>query len=453
MAYRLKPPENRASAPRRRSFWLTLLMLCVLSANGFSQPVAGPGRFSLQEAIDAALKANLTLKTAREETEAALANKNVQRSRLLPTFSTEYQYLRNDDQTTVEGLGVTQPKDEFLFSTSISQPIFKGFSLINQYRLAGLGLETAQLAEQLARQDLTLATQRRYFTVLRTEKLLSIARQTVTQIDAQREVAQNFYDVGMTPLNDLLQAQVELANAQQNEISARNNLETARSEFNTLLRRPINAAVQLEDIETYTPYEYDLAHSQKTALANRLEFKLADLEVASAQKEIDVARSSYLPAVDLRWTYQQEGEDPDVQGGIGVFGDAHSWNVAAVASWDFWQWGRTYYDVAEKRRRLNQAGYRREELADRIRLEVKQAYLKNRESEKNIATVEKAVAQARENYRINQESYREQVTTATDVLIAQTLLTRTMTNYYNALYDFKISKAALYRAMGLVLGE
>jgi hypothetical protein len=32
--------------------------------------------------------------------------------------------------------------------------------------------------------------------------------------------------------------------------------------------------------------------------------------------------------------------------------------------------------------------------------------------------------------------------------VAQTLLTQTMTNYYNALYDFKISKAALYRAMG-----
>ena len=38
--------------------------------------------------------------------------------------------------------------------------------------------------------------------------------------------------------------------------------------------------------------------------------------------------------------------------------------------------------------------------------------------------------------------------TNTDVLIAQTLLTRTMTNYYNALYDFQLSKAALYRAMG-----
>jgi outer membrane protein TolC len=32
--------------------------------------------------------------------------------------------------------------------------------------------------------------------------------------------------------------------------------------------------------------------------------------------------------------------------------------------------------------------------------------------------------------------------------VAQTLLTDTETNYFNALYDFKIAKAVLYRAIG-----
>ena len=85
---------------------------------------------------------------------------------------------------------------------------------------------------------------------------------------------------------------------------------------------------------------------------------------------------------------------------------------------------------------------------DNIRLEVKNAYLRTQQAEQAIITVEKAIEQAKENYRINQERYKEQVATQTDVLIAQTLLTRTMTNYYNALYAFKISKATLYRAMG-----
>jgi len=40
------------------------------------------------------------------------------------------------------------------------------------------------------------------------------------------------------------------------------------------------------------------------------------------------------------------------------------------------------------------------------------------------------------------------VATQTDVLVAQTLVTQTMTNYYNALYDYKIAKSVLMRAIG-----
>ena len=79
---------------------------------------------------------------------------------------------------------------------------------------------------------------------------------------------------------------------------------------------------------------------------------------------------------------------------------------------------------------------------------MKRAYLKNLETEINIITIRKAIAQAKENLRINQERFKEQVATTTDVLNAQTLLAETMTRFYTALYDFKISKAALYRAMG-----
>jgi len=45
------------------------------------------------------------------------------------------------------------------------------------------------------------------------------------------------------------------------------------------------------------------------------------------------------------------------------------------------------------------------------------------------------------------------VATSTEVLDAQTLLSETMTNYYNALYDFKISRASLEKAISLEVME
>ncbi|MGD9082318.1 MAG: TolC family protein, partial [Desulfobacterales bacterium] len=213
--------------------------------------------FTLQQTIDKAMKANLSLKISRQEIKAAEAEKNAQRTRFFPTFSATYQYNRMDEGASIGGFA-TASKDEYSFISSVSQPIFTGFSILRQYDIANLGLDAAEVKEKLVRQEIILEAKTTYFTLLKAQKLRKIAEQTVIQIDAQKNVAENFYQVGMSPLNDLLQAQVELANAKQELIVAKNTMENAESDFNTLLRRPINTPVTVKDILDYTPFEKDL---------------------------------------------------------------------------------------------------------------------------------------------------------------------------------------------------
>ena len=407
----------------------------------------------LKQTIEAALKANLALQRSRDEVAAAEAVKKARFTDFLPTLSASYSYQRRDKAQTQQLTGiapvdfVVRPKEEYAFVTSFSQPLFTGFALINRYKIASLGLDAATYNERVTRQNVILDAKNAYFSVLKAQKLVEVARETVKQISAQKEVTENMYQVGMSPLNDLLQSQVQLANARQALITAHNNLEIARSQFNTLLRRPVNAPVAVKDILDYTPFEYDIDYCLQTAQKNRLEIEVADLEVEIAQREVKLTEKNYYPTVNLTGSINRFGTDWDVNGGEGISDDRY-WIIQAVASWDFWQWGKTRYGVSEKLHRLSQAQSRRQEVLDSIKLEVKQAYLRTIEMEKNIATIEKAIEQAKENLRITEERYREQVATTTDVLVAQTLLTQTMTNYYNALYDFKIAKAVLYRAMG-----
>jgi len=251
----------------------------------------------------------------------------------------------------------------------------------------------------------------------------------------------------MTPLNNLLQSQATLANARQTFIVAKNNLEIAKSQFNIVLRRRVNAPVEIQDILDYAPFIHDIDYCLSAARENRFEITVADLEVEIAGKEVQLARKDYYPSVNLTGRYTRIGDEYDVDGGESI-SDAVSWDIRATAQWDFWEWGRTTFGIREKLHRLSQAQYSRSQILDNIDLEVKTAYLRTKESEKNIITVEKAIEQAKENFRINQERFKEQVATTTDVLDAQTLLSDTLTNYFNALYDFKISKATLFRTMG-----
>jgi outer membrane protein len=410
---------------------------------------------NLQETINAALQANLGLKQAEAEVKAAQETKKARTTDFLPTLNSRYSYLRRNEPTTqalgVPGVGITDvlvsPQDEYNFVTSFSQPIFTGFALINQYKIASLGLDVAQIKEQITRQDIILDAKNAYYSILKTQKLVDVAQITVKQITSQKDVAENMYQVGMSPLNDLLQSQVQLANAKQALITAQNNLAIAKSQFNTLLIRPVNAPVAIVDILDYKPFPYDIDYCLAQAEKNRLEIQVADLQVQISQKDYELAKRDYFPTVNLEGNYYKRGTDWNVDGGEGIADSAY-WDIRATATWSFWEWGRTTYGVREKLQRISQSKYNQEQVQVNIDEEVKEAYLRTMESEQNIVTIEKAIEQAKENLRITEERYKEQVSTITDVLVAQTLFTQTMTNYYNALYDYKIAKAVLYRAIG-----
>ena len=431
--------------------WVSVLLaFLVLPHIGAAQ--SSQDAFGLQDAIEAALKANLGIKRTQEEIHAAEAVRHSSMTKFLPTLGASYTYIhRNEERTSPSLLSgrdiVSSPQDQYTFATTFTQPIFTGFGLINEYKLAELGLDRAEVSAKLTRQNVILDAKNAYFSVLKSQKLLDVAHQTVASIASQKEVSENFYKVGLSPLNDLLQSQVQLANAKQQLTIAQNNLEIARAQFNTVLRRPVNMPVLLVDELDYSSFQESLDSSLDIAQKNRLEIQVADLDIEVAEKQVKLTEKDYFPSVNLTGTYARTGDDWDAHGGEGI-SDSAGWNVQATASWDFWQWGRTGYGRKEKLARLSQSKYRKTEVLDNINLEVKQSYLRTKEAEQNIVTIEKAVEQAKENLRITEEQYKEQVATQTDVLVAQTLLTQTMTNYFSALYDFKIAHAVLMRALG-----
>ena len=430
---------------------LAAVFLLLLAEVGSAQTPAEA--LSLKDTVELALKANLGIKRSQEEINAAEAVRHSSMTKFLPTLGTSYNVIyRNEERTQPSLLGagrpiVTSPQDQYTFTTSFTQPIFTGFGLINEYKLSDLGLDRTEVASKLTRQDVILDAKNAYFSVLKNQKLLEVAQQTVTSITSQKEVSENFYKVGLSPLNDLLQSQVQLANARQQLTTAQNNLEIARTRFNTVLRRSVNTPVLLVEELDYGSFQTSLDECLTEAQKNRLEIQVADLDIEIAGKQVKLTEKDYFPSVNFTGAYARTGDDWQAHGGEGI-SDSAGWNVQATATWDFWQWGRTGYGRKEKLARLAQSKYKKTEITDNINLEVKQAYLRTNEAEQNILTIEKAVEQAKENLRITEEQYKEQVATQTDVLVAQTLLTQTMTNYYNALYDFKIAKAFLLRALG-----
>jgi outer membrane protein len=406
--------------------------------------------FTLQESIAEAIAKNWTLSAKGERIEQATLVKQQARTEFLPKFSTTYGYLRRDDELTFKsGLGGDIPitsLQSFQSRTSVRQPVFTGFALLSSFELAKLGIDQSKMDFELEKLDLALRVKEAYFNILIADKGVEVAEKDVEFRKSNLKVARSFYDVGMIPINDVLRAEVELADSQQALVSARNTARLARSTFNTVLSRPINADVDVEDILTYTPERVDFDAYVEEALENRPEIKLININILQAEQDTRLAKSQYYPEVAVTWEYIREGEDPDVSGDD--FHQEPRWEATAGLSWTFWEWGKTRYTVKEKESFKRELMQLKLALEESIQLETKDAVLRLENAAENIPSTEKAVEQAEENLRVNEERYKAQVTTITEVLDAQTLLSRARVNYFRALYNHQLAKASLKRALG-----
>ena len=92
-----------------------------------------------------------------------------------------------------------------------------------------MGVDLSRTNVETVKQDIVLQVRVGYFTVLTTERFVEVARQAVKQFEAQLEVSKAFFEVGLIPKNDVLQAEVRLANARQAAIKAENDVALAKS--------------------------------------------------------------------------------------------------------------------------------------------------------------------------------------------------------------------------------
>ncbi len=404
--------------------------------------------YTLEAAIKESLANNWRLRAKQEKLEQSTAVKKQARADFLPKLSTSYGYTRLGRPNTLKWAGdiTVGAQDNYRWSTRLTQPVFTGFALISNYRLAELGIDQSQLEVALEELDLALRVKQSYFEILAADKALEAFERAAEALKSHATVARSFYEVGMIPINDLLESEVELSNAKHDVVKARNATRVARSTFNTLLSRPVNAAVDVEDVLVLKPEHGSFQDYLQKALKERPEIKLIDVNILQSDQQIRLAQSKNYPEVVVTFDYYREGDTPGVSGS--PYQQAWNWEAFAGLEWTFWEWGKTYYSVKEQESLKNELIKTRMDLKDQIQLQIKEAVLNLKEAEENIPISQRAVEQGEENLRVSEERYKAQVSTSTEVLDAQRYLTQARVNNFNAYYNYHLAKARLLRAMG-----
>jgi len=415
-----------------------------------------PPVLTLKEALQLAFKANPQLKLGRLEEQIAGDEVVRARSGFLPQVKAQVGHTIYDDPTKViitkgEALGAVNIPETAVAMTnrnywasqvSLEQTIFDFWATPARYQAAVLGKSATRLDTAQTRDNVFLLVCQGYFRVLRAEKLVTVALQEVAQLKEHLRMARDFYDFGVTTYNDVLQAEVALADAEQRLITAKNDVITFKSNLNKIMGQPIAQPLNLTEEKDLAVPAWGLAEASEAALKQRADLKAAQQRIEQGKSQLTQARAGFFPRL-----YAQAGHT--YQKNTAWLHD-HQYFAIFGLQWSLFSGLDTRAQVSQARERLEQLQVRRQDLSDRVRLDVQTAYLGLKETADRLRVTQKAVAQAEENLRLNEERYREQVGTATDVIDAQTLLTRTRVNYFNARYDHQMAKAQMLWAIGQI---
>ncbi|MDR1359457.1 MAG: TolC family protein [Deltaproteobacteria bacterium] len=423
---------------------LALVLLLLFPAAA----LAAPEEYTLGRAVQTALERNFSVAAAQAGRQAAVSETNASRSVFGPVFKTAYGLERRQHDRSP--MGQSQDRDLYAWSVSLTQNVFSGFADLSALQRASLAEESAEAGISKARIDLANLVQEHFFAYLRAKLEVISARDSKERLLSQLASSKAFYNVGVSPRLDVLQAEVDVSTAESALLVAENALETEKLRLNTLLVLPRDADVEYVGDFVFTPFTMSMDACLDRAYRSRPDLIIAEKAVEIAGKDARIIQSAFYPQINAQAIWSTAGDDWSVSGSPTRPARFNEWNIGLSAEWTFFEWGRTWFQAQQARH--NQARIKAE--ADNLRQEiifsVRERLLALREATLRIRVAKKAVEQATEAYRMADARYRSHVGTMTDVLDAQSKLSFAEASLAGAQADYSIALSRIFASMGLV---
>lgn len=412
------------------------------------EAVDAPMNLTLEDSVRLALDNNKTIKQSEADFESAVWARHQARRAFGPTvkYSTSFtkqggSYYNYLERTKIYSNGFT-----------LTMPIYTGGELESSIKAADLGMNSAELGLEQTKQAIKENTMAAYYKALQAKNQINVAQDSVNTLNEHLKNVNAQYTVGTVAKSDVLATQVQVANAEQNLITANNDYDVAIASLNNLMGVYTGTKLNLTDSLDYNVYEIPFEDCINYGRTNRPDVLIADYNVEIAKAQMDGAKAGYRPSVNVQLGKSWAGDQPFSSDGMDNFyGSNNNWSATIGVSWNVWDNNVTQSKVEQAKAAVTKAEAAAEDTRQKGDLEVRTAYLNLKAAERSIHTNSVAVERAQEDYKIAQVRYAAGVGTNLDVMDAEEKLTQAQTNYYTSLYNYNTSKASLDKAMGIMV--
>jgi len=259
--------------------------------------------WSLTDCINYAVNNNIIVKKTQLGQQTAAINLDQAKNNRLPAVSGNISANANHGSVInqITNNRVNQTTITNSMGVSASMPLYEGNKLNLQIERATLALEQNDLYVKEAQNNITLSVLEAYLQALYQYENIAVAKNTALSSEEQLAQAQQKYENGAIAKIDLIEIETQHANNEYNVVLAKNQYENQVLTLKQLLELPPGTEfgieiIQKEDVSAPIANKEEV---YRQALEQLPTTKIYEKQKELAQKDIQIAKSGFLPSLSL----------------------------------------------------------------------------------------------------------------------------------------------------------
>lgn len=331
----------------------------------------------------------------------------------------------------------------YMAGVNLEQPIYMGGKITSAYKMSKVGSDIAELNRALTEDEVLLETDKAYWICVQARELQQSAQQYQVTVEEFYRVVNNACEIGMKSKNDLMKVQVQLNQANLQLHRAENGVRLSQMNLCNIIGLPLQSELTLSETFSDTP----IAINYAIGISDRPEYAMLDKQIELKKYEKQFVRSDFLPQIGLMISYNyihgpKLNGDPILNSG--------SFSAMISVNIPLFNWGEGVKKVKAIERERTIAQLQRDDLGQKMELEVQQAINSYNEAVLEVKLTQQAFMQSEENLKMSRDNYDVGMETISDYLEAQTIWQNAQTEYVISRTKLEICKAVYLKAIGKI---
>ena len=437
---------------------LKISILSVLILTGILSSKA-QSSFTLQQAIDYALKNNRSVVNAEESIDAAYKQKWETTADGLPQVngSAGYNYWLKQQLSVIpaSAFDPTAPSDAVIKTAFGTPHTFSGSIAINQKIFDGSYLVALQSAKvfleisknQKDKTDITVKEQviNAYGNVLMAQESVSITEQNISALKKNLYETQQMFENGLVEEESAEQLQITLGTLKNNLNNLKRLEEIGKKMLNITMGRDLHSPIDLsDDLEDLTTSNINLKlATDNYGISNNIDYRMAQNDLKSKVLLLKLEKSKALPTFNVTFQTALAGNGNNINQTLRTPDLIPSNLLAFNLNVPIFSSFRRTAATQRKQIELNQAERNLTEVEQKLNLQLSQAQSEYQLAIETLQTTKENLKLAERIEAKNQTKFNEGIATSFDLRQAQTQLYSTQQEYIQSMQNVINKKATL----------